>query len=355
MKMRTIQFAAVVTFLFLQAARADVVITPFQIDQLDSATSKTVNDLFFESYQSFVKGEIKRPDSARPCQDKLAALDAAKRVGGSEAVYGVGHKLGEKWIVSAWRLNTADGATLASARLDSKSIEDFEFVMKRLAESLAKGKKVDETATIDNVTEGEMSDNQFRRREGFYAFGVKVGYLFPPAPSHSYQDYNNTYSATMISPSQIVTTDWINWFELPRDLALEWDLHAGWEYEFGTNFDLIKLFSRGDFAPFAGGGIGIDWVIPNSTDDTLGHRNSGFSINGRGGIMLFRTYSFRILASAGYKVVLNSDYDQAVTADIGIIWKKQKSSEGSSSPLVKGLAIIGGIVVGLVVLGAALQ
>jgi hypothetical protein len=51
----------------------------------------------------------------------------------------------------------------------------------------------------------------------------------------------------------------------------------------------------------------------------------------------------------GYKVVLNSDYDQGASADIGILWKKQRSDHPGSG-VVNGLAVVGGILGGLLLL-----
>ncbi|MDD5674773.1 MAG: hypothetical protein PHC61_11455 [Chitinivibrionales bacterium] len=345
-------------------ARSEVMVIPFQLDKVDSANAATINELFAESYQTFTKDTIAKPDGIASCRDKTCALEAGKRAGASEAVYGVARQLGNKWIVSGWRVKVADGSILASSTLDSKSIGDFEFVMKRIAQGLATGKKIEETADIDNVTETEMSEEQFRRRQGYYAFGFKFGFLFPPA-GRFYSRYEYDYSSSLYSGShvvlkkysQVLNTDFVNWFELPKDLALEWDLHVGWANEVGTHFSLLKLFSRKDFAPFAGGGIGLDYVFPDGVDSIAkDKRNGGFAINGKAGMILFRTYDFRVFTTLGYKIVFNSDLDQGISADMGIIWKKQRSSAHSSgNPVVAGLAIVGGVVLGIIVLGVALQ
>ncbi|MCU0609518.1 MAG: hypothetical protein MUF22_07115, partial [Chitinispirillaceae bacterium] len=304
-------FYSVLTILWLslQPSWSTVMITPLQIDQLDSTSAATINELFFEFYQVFVPGADITIDKNARCRDKTCAIDIGKNSQAQEVVYGVARKLGGKWIVSGWRINVADGALLASNRLDSKSLEDFEFVVKRMAQGLAKGKKVEETATVDNITESEMDEDQFRRREGFYAFGFKSGFLFPRNSTY-YQRYENRYyydSGYQNKPksySQVLNTDFVNWFELPQNLALEWDLHVGWMNEIGTHFSLLRYFSRNDFSPFVGGGIGLDYVFPDdasavSADPNLqDKRNGGFTINGKAGMMLFRTYSFRIFANA---------------------------------------------------------
>jgi hypothetical protein len=350
--------AAVIALLAIGAANAAELIVPFSLSGVDSATQKTINELFVESYQSFSPSAASVPSDSLRCADRACAVSAASARGANEVVYGAARKLGGKWVVSAFRVKTADQSVVASANLDSKSIEDFEFVMRRIAEALAKGKTIEAVATIDNVTESEMDESQHRRRTGFYAFGLQCGLLFPV----SKQSYLNTrltstgsydpyvgmmYDTTYEQLKQIVTTDFVNWFELPKNLALEWDIHSGWGAEVGTHFSLLKLFSSGDYAPFAGGGPGIEYVYAGRKD---GQRNAGFSLNARGGLLLFRTYDFRILAEAGYKVVFNQDMDQGFGINLGILWRKHSSGE-SGSPVMGALAIIGAIVVGLVVIG----
>jgi len=347
---------------FTQGVLADPVIFPIALSGLDSANQNTINQLFIEDYGSFYKQPVRvAPDSLR-CGTRECAVAAGTTLSADEVVYGSARKLGEKWIIGVYRVRLKDGKMLASVRLDSKSVEDFEFAMRRAAEALVKEKSLEDVASIDNVTETEMSDDQHRRREGFYAFGVKFGYLFPMgkksyqklSTNYNYYNYSSILDTTQYK--QILMTDWVNWFELPKDLVLDWDLHVGWGEELGTHFSLLKLFSRTDFAPYAGGGIGLDYVFPETMErDNSNKRNSGFALNAKAGMLLFRTYSFRLMVDAGYKIIFNDDVDQGVTANLGIMWKKPKASEsdggGSKSPLVTALAIVGGVVVTILVIG----
>jgi hypothetical protein len=348
-----------ISFLAIGPATAAELIVPFPLAGVDSATQKTINDLFLESYQTFSPSVTSVPSDSLRCPDKACAVSAASARGADEVVYGVARKLGSKWVVSAFRVKTADQSVLASAKLDSKSIEDFEYVMRRIAEALARKKTIEDVATIENVTETEMDDSRHRRRTGFYAFGIQCGLLFPVTKG----SYVNTKTTTMVYDpltgtyhdstyneqlKQVVTTDLVNWFELPKNLALEWDIHSGWGAELGTHFSLLKLFSEGDYAPYLGGGPGIEYVYAGRQD---GQRNTGFALNGRGGILLFRTYDFRVFSNATYKVVFNQDMDQSVTFNLGILWKKRSSEGSTGSPVLSALAIVGALVVGLVVIG----
>ncbi|OGJ89725.1 MAG: hypothetical protein A2268_07010 [Candidatus Raymondbacteria bacterium RifOxyA12_full_50_37] len=355
-------FVLVFSLIYTHNIFGDVVIFPFQLAGVDSSNQNTIIQLFFEDYETFYKGSIKAGPDSVLCSAKECAIATASAMGAEEVVYGSARMLGSKWIVAGYRYRTADQKLLASIRLDCKSVEDFEFVMKRMAEALAKGKTMEDVASIDNVTESEMTDEQHRRREGFYAFGVKFGYLFPQGKSSYlnydynydyYYSYEDRYDTNQYK--QVLMTDFVNWFELPKDLVLNWDLHVGWGAELGTHFSLLKLFSRGDFAPYAGGGIGLDYVFADPFDDP-NKRNSGFALNGKVGMLFFRTYNFRLSLDAGYKIVFNDDLDQGITTALGITWKKRPPSETTQSrnPVTTVLAVIGGIVVTIFVIGVAL-
>jgi hypothetical protein len=192
--------------------------------------------------------------------------------------------------------------------------------------------------------------------------GIKAG-LLRPLRDESYlhvdyygygYDYDGTGSGESVYQwEQILVTDWVNWFEFPNNMALEWDLRVGWRAEMGTDFTLLRFFNNSDYSPYAGLGAGLNYVFPNDTDQKTGQRNAGFSLTGRGGIMLFRTYDFRVILDGGYRVTLNSDYDQGAYANIGILWRKS-SSRYRAAQVGTGtrvLAGIGGTVVVLILIG----
>ncbi len=354
---------------------AKIVVLPFEIASIDSASKVTIRELLVEECQTQFEKDVIAYPNALSCIKKECALEAGAEVGADEVLYGVGRKLGTKWIVSMFHYSVIDGKLLGNTRLDCKSIEDFEFVIKRSIASLESGKSVAKVATVDNITESEINAAALnRKRSGFYAYGFKSGLMYPMGkksyavrghrtPNRDYNDFNTSYdrdspqSFTMQPYEQIFTTDWINWFEFSQKWALEWDLHIGWGAEVGTHFTAIRMFNSGDLSPFIGTGVGIDHVDFWDYDEDK--RNTGFALNARGGLILLRTYDFRLMIDGVYKVVLNEDVDQSLGANIGVMWKKQSGSDDRSAPrtgtVTKVLATIGGIVVTWIVIALAVE
>ena len=96
----------------------------------------------------------------------------------------------------------------------------------------------------------------------------------------------------------------------------------------------------------AGGGLGIKAVSyctgygceDERPDD---HKRSGISFQAQAGYMLFRTYDINVMARLQYHIVFNTDLDQGIVLDVGILRKPRPKSDDSSSPLKKLATSIG--------------
>lgn len=355
--MRVLFFASLMLLVPVRQVTADtLLVLPVPLAKVSPADQETINELFVDACMDYFSDFTVVAGKDTNCVLKDCALERASRAGADEVIFGKGRKLGRKWIVVVYRYRVKGEKKLASYRLDGTSVEDLEYVMRRLARALAEGLSIEKSVTIDNVTEIEMDPGRHRRRTGFHAMGLKFGLMYPLTHA-SYRRKKFDYSSGSNPSSteqlpQILSTDWVNWFELPRNIALQWDIHVGWGAELGTHFSLLKLFSRGDYVPFAGAGVGLDHVFVGNSDS--GKRHSGFALSGRGGMLLFRTYDFRIHTELGGKAVFTSDLDAAAFANLGITWKRNQR-RGSTPPGVRVLSVIGGVVVGLLFFGVVMN
>ena len=96
----------------------------------------------------------------------------------------------------------------------------------------------------------------------------------------------------------------------------------------GGDINLKYLFTRPDFSLFIGGGMGIQWVIP--LDDSMDgrKRNSGPALSAQGEMVFFRTYDIHLIAKAQYQFVFNTDLDNGMTYDLGIVYRPSANSRG---------------------------
>jgi hypothetical protein len=364
--MTTVRFALVIALVWSIKGYSNelTAVVRFYPESVDSSVVITINELFYESLQEFGFTGTKQVVSDTTCRDRECAFAAAELAGAKKVIYCSARKLGSKWIVRAYHYRIGDDKPLSSYSLDCRSIEDFEPVLRRIAEAMVKRKSIEEVASIDNITEKEGDDTRFQRRDGFYSWGFQFGYLYPYGDnSHTYWLYGSDGEKKEAQFKQIFSTDFVSWFELPQNLSLQWDLHVGWRAEMGWHLILLKQFGRGDYSPYVGGGLGMNYCFagdpPEGVDENK--RNSGFTLIGKAGVQLLRTYNFRVHADGGYKMVFNDDRDQGPYANIGIMWRKSPKPKTVAPPpsrhnsLILVLAGIGGFVTLVSLVGIAAQ
>ncbi len=295
---------------------------------------KTIQILFMESLQQFHKGSIiASPDSEPKCESAECAAARAKEQGADQAVYTIYRKLGEKWIIVATIVN-ADGSGVYNLRGSAEKIEDFEPLTNRLADALINHKSLDQSATIDNITEME-GEKEPNRRKGLYSGGLSIGYLYPSSKSFSYYqekegfNWMDTSTYELKTYSQLVKLGWINSWEIKPHLAMNLELVWHVPIAFGSDINCLYLMNNTDFTPFVGGGLGIYYVKADANEDSFkDKRNSGPSLNAQAGVMFFRTYNIHLMLRAQYQWIFNSDLDNGLSWDMSVVYQ-QPRSEGS--------------------------
>jgi len=335
--------------------QATTSIVPFTIRGIDEQNRLTIQELFHDYYQAASGQTIVVSEANPECSEIPCHVIDAKAKGADHLIFGSIKRLGQKWIVTGTRVEVKTNTVVGFHKLDCRSLEGFDPVMKRLARALAEGKTLEEVVDIHNVTEEETDETRHRRRAGLFSSGFRYGYLFPTTKGSYLRDvseYRWIEPVRQAQFSQIINTDWVTWMEFSRNYALEWDLHVGWGAEIGSHLSMVKLFSDRDFAPFVGGGLGINYVFAGNYSAGENKANSGPTLTAKTGLVAFRTYNFRVLFDVNYKVVLNHDTDQGIQVGMGLLWNKPRNQRRQYHNDSAGgvLKIIGGVVVAFIVI-----
>ncbi len=342
---------------FLTAQAKTALVLPVQGDLEKAADVGTVNELFREAVQNGYHGEVKAgKDSAHGCAERECAAKMAKDAGADEAVFATVKKLGSKWIFSATVVN-AGNSDAFNQRGMATSIEDLEAVTHRVADALVTRKSFESAATTENITAKE-EQNEPTRRRSLYVTGFSLGYLYPMAKSYAYLKEGNydpatgRYPYTLKQPySQMVRLDWLNYWEFRQNLMLGFEGAWALPNVIGGDIDVQYLFNNSDYTPFMGGGLGIQYVGDLSDSSTTAKRHSGPALNLQGGMILFRTYDVHVMARAQYQVVFDSDVDNGLTFDVGIIYRPSEKRESSGWGSFWGYYLLGALLIS--VIGAA--
>jgi len=229
------------------------------------------------------------------CFDASCAADIAREEGFEWAVTGSVTRLGGKIIVRVELVDPESGTVAFSADGSSLTEDDLDTVLKRLAKSISTGGDMESTAEVGMITASE--NEPARRRESYSAKSLNVGFLWPEGGSWAGID-------RLTAIDLAYQHDTPEFFLMGRT-GFRWggDLDEMQGRGFGIEFLDAKIgryFSRGDFAPFVTGGVGVHYIwIKQRTvlegGGVVDESESGTNLAAMAGIgfTAFRTYDFQ--------------------------------------------------------------
>jgi hypothetical protein len=231
-------------------------------------------------------------DGAEPTSAEAAA--AARAV---EASLGVTLRISRLGESATLRLAAygPDGKQVHVDELAAGSPDDMEPVLRRLALGLSEGKPARVLAEIDSVTEREA--DPYLKYAATQVFGVRLGTTW-------FLD-----SADASSEAAEVSGGGIFWlYDARHFLAdLSFDILAGdGRRLFGLGLGFYYPLSKGNLAPYVGGGLGYHWT------DTGGAGASGLALRAAAGVILGRLSTVQVRVEAGYHVSL---YEESPDTD----------------------------------------
>ena len=193
--------------------------------------------------------------------------------------------------------------------MNAMRVEELDQVTKRVAASIVRVVPVDKTVEVGLVTEQETLEPNRRRANA--SWGIAFGYLYPQ------NGYDNQ--------DDIFVWDFRSFYEM-NNFAL--DALLGIRQGFALNVGFLYVTSRKDLSPFIGAGVGFHAVTHDlyHSDDyeyeyyyRSEEPSDGFEFLLKGGLLAFRTYDFRVVATLEYSVCLNDFDDRAIVLTIGIM------------------------------------
>jgi len=223
-------------------------------------------------------------------------------------VFGSLNKLGEKIILQYTLADVATGQILIADDLSALRVEDLDQVVKRVAASIVQQVPAAKTVEVGLVTEQESEETKTRKANSSY--GIAWGYLYPQ------KGYDNK--------DQVFVWDFRSVYEM-RHIAV--DAVLGARQGVAINVGFLYVPSTKDFSPFVGVGIGFHGVsheqyYPDDYyygDYQRQEASDGFEFLLKGGLLAFRTYDFRVIATVEYSITLNDYDDRAIVLTIGVM------------------------------------
>ncbi len=265
------------------------------------------------------------------CSDAGCAHQAGQRAGVDYVVTLTLGTLGTKLVATAAVVDVDDGATLRSERMAIDRVEDLEAVATRLAIAFTTSKHVNETAELGAITKTEERPPTRRHGDSGVSFHIKGVVPFGSAlADHQFGmgfDLGFWYEALAFSIEPRVGFR----FDTSRDERRTY-------YAVPIDLSAQYILGLGDFAPFFGGGMGARWTYiatVQTVTDSGGFVQTvheaepedhawGFGAFARAGVLLFRTYSVRMMLGFEYDVTFvdlhGLSFPQTFQVDLGIVF-----------------------------------
>ncbi len=273
------------------------------------------------------------------CYEASCAAEAGFKAQVERVIFGSVSRFGDKHMVQVSVVNVSTREVVWSGSLAAKSAEDLDTVIKRIARAIHEGKKVETGAEVGVITEQEETQ-EAKRKEAFYATGGNFVYGLPV---HGYADAKS-----------IMGFNWVNWYETPK-FAVEFSFGYLWSLgamttgsitqepsiiDYGANISFFYLFSKGDFSPYVGGGLGPRFIAMEAGNQGFG-ANFGMGFNAGGGLAVLRTYDFHIIIDGRYALntaeILNYQGPHgSLNLSIGVIYRPKHKKSGCGGGCMGG-------------------
>jgi TolB-like protein len=297
----------------LVCAQERLAVIPISGSGIDVSTQETTCKLLIseinklKKYEMIPESEIKALLTDGGCSEAACAIEIGKQANAAKVVFGSLNKLGEKVILQYTLVEVSTGQILLADDLSALRVEDLDQVVKRVAASVVQQIPAAKTVEVGLVTDQESQE--VKTRKANTSTGIAWGYLYP---QKGYDDREPVF-----------VWDFRSVYEL-RHVAV--DAVMGFRQGFALNISVLYVPGLKDFSPFAGGGIGFHGVSHEQyydayyySPDGSNNKEDGFEFVIKGGLLAFRTYDFRVVATVEYTMAFNDYNDRAIVLTLGVM------------------------------------
>jgi hypothetical protein len=282
-----------------------VLLYDFEARSVDQSVIKTTTQLLRDALNGTYKYIVVDPAPNTSCYNVVAAAESAKVHGAGQALVGNIMAIGGKQLLTYQLVDAATATVLLQSKVDVPPMEEFPVMADRIAQSIVARENYAATAEPEKMTSTEVEPKFKHPRKPYAGLFLTAGYNFLLK-----QRYGWDGESTQVKlGSDLINLNVAVSFETQRMLTLmQIGLSRGIRSESDINFDLIGnyIIGDGDFAPFVGGGIGLNRYTFTDTHAT--QLNDGMSLLAGGGVLGLRTYFFRLIGAGYFNMTKVSNY-----------------------------------------------
>lgn len=300
-----------------QVKQGSLVILPFYVKGVDKNTVSTAEEILRLEMENLSTKNISLANSSMPsntdsnCTSTDCAAEWGKQLKANQVVSCQMLTLGQKLIIQYFLIDVEQKSVLLADKLTSTSVEDLDVVMKRMAISITSLESAKKSAEVGAITENESKP--FFLRSGRKYNNWSFGYLYP---RQGYATDQKSFTMDVKIGSEVED--------------LEYGVQLLYREGIGANIFTSYLFSKKDFCPYIGGGVGFHLVEHHEdsyrilTGNTFtkqdDKKGDGFEVLANVGLRLFHTYSFRVNVNLAYTYSFNDFKSEAVVLTLGFFY-----------------------------------
>ena len=298
------------------------------------------------------------------CGEVTCAARLGRAAGASKVVFAQVQKIGDGNYFALSSVDFARNGKYSTAMESFRTVEELEAAIPRAFDALKRAEDADPSAAVAvaEPPSNDVSDN--RRRASSTYVGFTMGMMYPLLGTYDWVEEKEVYDSrlyrryTKTEEKSVELSQWefgvAAWLALNDDVAVTFDVAVRGpesgpdDYQIFFDVGAVRFLSYGDVSPFVGAGLGVHPgpADDNGRDDRK--RYMGPALNVNAGVLFMRSYSFSFYLRGKYGIIFDSDLDQKIAADFGMLWHRS-ADEASHSDLARANnSSFGGLAVFLV-------
>ena len=335
----------------LATAQTKILLYDFEPRGVDASVIRTTTQLLRDALNGTYKYVVVDPAAGTECYNVVAAAESARKYGATEALIGNIMTIGGRQLLT-YQLVDANATTVAlQGKVDLPPMEEFPVMADRIAQAIVNRQTYNGTAEPEKMTSSEVEPKFKHPRKPYAGLFLTAGYNFQMTD----RKFDSTWGGSANLDSFTLSRNLVNLnlavsFETQQLLTMmDMGITRGIHNESDINFDLLGNYvvGNGDFAPFVGGGIGINRYSFDAYDrvrrENVRQNNDGLSLSAGGGMLALRTYYFRMLVAAYGNVTLASNHWGAVPG-VKVMFGVSTPSMGPDATVRTHPACVGGAI-----------
>jgi len=310
----------------------------------DTSLIRVTGQLLQDALNATYRFTVIVPAPGSRIYDVVPAAESARAYGATQVLVGSIMQIGSKRLMNYQLVEAGSGIVKLADRVEVPPLEEFPPLAERIAASVSELKPFGRTMEPAKALKPEVEPGVRNPRQPYSSIFLTAGYHFMFRQRKEWDTLQLTRNLVNLNMAASFETE-------PLLTMLQLGLMRGVYGESDLSFDLLvnRVFGKGDFAPMAGGGIGITRFTFGPELGRL--KRDGLTLSAGGGVIGLRSYYFRLLTAAYGTYTIPSSGNWGGVPGLRICFGVTTPTLGPDANVRLHPACVGGIIGGFFLTG----